>query len=219
MYIKHIFVGFLFLLPTFLPVKGQTTPLVKYEIAPWNWEHVYLDLVQDNTSRVIDLGEGQYVGQMSNKHTLYGYGQFINNSGDVIVGKFRDGELMQGISLGKDNVTVGSRDFYCSYSLTTGEMQYIYKRGVRELMDTGNLRDYTFMSQTFQNGDRYIGEFYQGKRHGLGIYYYATGGLWFGSFSNDIRSGFGVWIKQDNDMVIGLWEGEDERRRIYVPTK
>lgn len=198
---------------------AQSTPLVKYEVAPWSYEHVFLDHVQDYPARLIDLGGGQYVGQTARNHSLYGYGQYINESGDLIIGKFREGELIQGISLGKENVTVGSRDFYCSYSLTTGEIQYIFRRGRRELQDTGNDKAYSFMSQTFPNGDRYVGELYQGKRHGLGIYYYASGGLWYGSFVNDIRSGFGAWFKVDNDMVIGLWEGEDERRRIYVPLK
>lgn len=198
---------------------AQTTPLIKYEVAPWSYEHIFLDQIEDNNSRVIDMGGGQYVGQTNRRHALYGYGQYINADGDVIVGKFRQGELIQGISLGKDNVTVGSRDFYCSYSLTTGEIQYIFRRGVREVQDAGQYKEYKFMSQTFANGDRYVGELYQGKRHGLGIYYYANGGLWFGSFENDVRCGFGAWFKEDNDLVLGLWEGEDERRRIYVPTK
>lgn len=203
----------------FLPLHAQHTPILKYEVAPWAFEHVFLDYIKDFQSHLIDIGGGQYVGQTDNRFALYGYGQFINDEGDVIIGKFREGVLMQGISLGKDNVTVGNKEFYCSYSLSTGKMQYIFKRGSKELQDATDVTDYTFMSQTFENGDRYVGEFYKGKRHGLGIYYYATGGLWYGSYVNDIRSGFGAWFKTDNDIVIGLWEGEDERRRIYIPTK
>ena len=75
------------------------------------------------------------------------------------------------------------------------------------------------MSQDFANGDKFIGELYKGKRHGLGIYYYADGGLWYGCFNNDIRNGFGAWFKADNDLVIGLWDGEEERRCIFIPQK
>ena len=202
-----------------LPSKAQHTPLLKYDVAPWTYEHVFLDYVKDFRSHLIDVGGGQYVGQVDDRHALCGYGQYINDAGDVVIGKFRQGELLQGISLGRDVVTVGSRDFYCTYSLKTGKLHYISRHGGRELVEVTDSADYAFMSQTFANGDRYVGEFYQGKRHGLGIYYYADGGLWFGSFVGDIRCGFGAWFRLDNDMVIGLWEGEDERRRVYVPLR
>lgn len=202
-----------------LPSRAQDTPLRKYDVAPWSYEHVFVDYVKDFHSHMINSNGGQYVGQADNRYALYGYGQYINDSGDIVIGKFRQGELMQGITLGKDNATVGSKGFYCSYSLTSGKLQYISRHGGRELQEVADSTDYSFMSQTFANGDRYVGEFYKGKRHGLGIYYYADGGLWYGSFVNDIRCGFGAWFKLDNDMVIGLWEGEDERRRVYVPLR
>lgn len=216
---KRIFTILLSAVFMALPAKAQHTPLQKYDVAPWSFEHVFVDYVKDFRSHLIDHGGGQYVGQVDDRYALCGYGQYINEDGDIIIGKFRQGELMQGISLGKYAVTVGSRDFYCSYSLATGELQYISKHGGRETVEVPDTAGYTFMSQTFANGDRYVGEFYKGKRHGLGIYYYADGGLWYGSFVNDIRCGFGAWFKLDNDMVIGLWEGEDERRRVYVPLR
>lgn len=216
---KRIFFIFLLSLLTQLQTSAQHTPLFKYEVAPWSYEHVFIDMVQDYRSALIDVNGGQYVGQTDKHYALYGYGHYINNYGDIIIGKFRQGNLILGISIGKNNATVGSKDFYCSYDLTTGELQYIAKRGSKEVIDSSDTKDYVFMSQTFENGDRYVGEFYKGKRHGQGIYYYATGGLWYGSFENDIRNGFGAWFKSDNDIVIGLWEGEDERRRIYIPLK
>lgn len=202
-----------------LPSRAQYTPLVKYDVVPRSYEHVFVDYIKDFPVRLIDASGGQYVGQTDGRMALYGYGQFINDSGDVIVGKFRNGDLLHGVIVGRDNATVGSKEFYCSYSLSSGKLQYISRNGVMELSLVPDSLDYTFMSQTFANGDRYVGEFYQGRRHGLGIYYYATGGLWFGVYENDIRNGFGAWFKETNDMVIGLWEGEDERRRVYVPLK
>ena len=156
---------------------------------------------------------------MSALHSLYGYGQYITDDGNIIIGKFRQGELIQGISLGKDNVIVGNKNFYCSYSLTTGKLEYIYNNGTKQISQPDDIKDYTFMSQDFANGDKFIGELYKGKRHGLGIYYYADGGLWYGCFNNDIRNGFGAWFKADNDLVIGLWDGEEERRCIFIPQK
>lgn len=216
---KRTFLILFLLVVMVLPSQAQYTPLLKYDVAPWSYEHVFVDYIKNFSSRLIDVGGGQYVGQTDDRYALYGYGQFINDEGDVVIGKFRQGELIQGISLGKENVTVGSGDFYCSYSLATGKLQYVFKSGTRELVEITNSEDYSFMSQTFENGDRYVGELYKGKRHGMGIYYYAKGGLWYGSFVDDIRSGFGAWFKLENDMVIGLWEGEDERRRVYVPLR
>lgn len=199
--------------------EAQITPLYKYDVAPWSYEHIFMDYIKGFRSHLIDVNGGQYVGQVDDCYALYGYGQYINDAGDVVIGKFRQGELIQGITMARSSATVGSKEFYCSYDLTTGRLQYISRYGAREFVEVPDSMDYSFMSQTFSNGDRYIGEFYQGRRHGLGIYYYADGGLWYGSFVNDIRCGFGAWFKQDNDMVVGLWEGEDERRRIYVPLR
>lgn len=216
---KRIISAILLVALVALPSSAQYTPLVKYDVVPRSYEHVFLDYIKDFHVRLIDAAGGQYAGQTDGRLALYGYGQFINDSGDVIVGKFRNGDLLQGVIVGKDNATVGGKDFYCSYSLATGKLQYISRKGVMELPQVADSADYTFMSQTFGNGDRYVGEFYKGKRHGLGIYYYAIGGLWFGIYEGDIRNGFGAWFKETNDMVIGLWEGEDERRRVFVPVK
>lgn len=199
---------------------AQRSPMPsRYDVAPEAYEHVYLDLVQDFRSMLIDVGNGQYVGQVDGHHILYGYGQFINNDGNTVIGKFRRGELLQGISLGKDNVTVGNKDHYCSYSLSTGRLEYIYDHGKAITPDASQAADYTFMTMTFSNGDSYVGELYRGQRHGLGIYYYATGGVWYGGYKGGIRSGFGAWFKPGNDMLIGQWDGDDERRSIYIPMK
>ncbi len=200
-------------------VYGQQVSMTRYDVAPGVYEHVYLDHVKDFHSMLINVDGGQYVGQVDDHNTLYGYGQFINNNGHLMIGKFRSGGLIQGITLGKDNVTVGSKEHYCSYSLATGRMEYIYDHGKAFTPGEGAAADYTFMTMTFANGDSYVGELYKGQCHGLGIYYYASGGLWYGSYANGIRSGFGAWFKPDNDMVIGQWDGEDERRSIYIPLR
>lgn len=216
---KRTYLAILLLLSAALGASAQHTPLQKYDVVPLAYEHIFMDAVQDFPSVLIDMNGGQYVGQANKRYSLYGYGQYINDSGDFIIGKFREGSLICGISMSKENATIGNKDFHCSYSLSTGELQYVFRRENGELSEVPNAQDYTFMSQTFENGDRYVGEFYKGKRHGLGIYYYATGGLWYGTFQNDIRDGFGAWFKTDNDMVIGIWEGDDERRRAYIPVK
>ncbi len=196
---------------------AQTTPLRKYDVVPVSFEYVFVDHIKDFQCQLIDVSGGQYVGQTDNKHMLYGFGQFVNNDGGLIIGKFRAGELLQGISLGAENVTVGNKQFYCSYSLSTGRLEYVFEDGKLRQPTAQEAEDYAFMTMTFDNGDSYVGELYKGKRHGLGIYYYAKGGLWYGAYEGDLRNGFGAWFKPGNDMLVGLWEGEDERYSVYIP--
>ncbi|MBR5466148.1 MAG: hypothetical protein IKU79_01880 [Bacteroidaceae bacterium] len=216
---KRIIFIFILCVFTVSLTKAQYTPLKKYEVAPSAYEDVFLDYVSDFQSRILSISGGQYVGQIDYRHSLYGYGQYVSDGGDMILGKFRNGELLQGISIGRDNVTVGNKEFYCSYSLSTGNLEYICIKGELIVPPDTIASDYKFLTQTFSNGDSYVGELYKGLRHGLGIYYYAAGGLWFGTYCNDIRDGFGAWFKVSNDMLIGHWAGEDERRTIYIPLK
>ncbi|MCM1373249.1 MAG: hypothetical protein NC113_09930 [Bacteroides sp.] len=216
---KRVFAILVFALLCGVPALAQSVSMSKYDVAPEVYEHIFLDHVQDFRSMLIDIDGGQYVGQVDGRHALYGYGQFINNEGHLVIGKFRRGGLLQGISLGKDNVTVGNKDHYCSYSLSSGRLEYIYDHGKAFTPDAAAVADYTFMTMTFANGDSYVGELYKGQRHGLGIYYYASGGLWYGGYVNGMRCGFGAWFKPGNDMLIGQWDGEDERRSIYIPLK
>lgn len=202
-----------------LPVWSQHIPLSKYDVVPSMYENVYLDHVTDFQSAVLSISGGQYVGQVDSRLSLYGYGQYVSDSGEMIVGKFCKGELLQGVSFGKENVIVGNKQFYCSYSLNTGNLEYICMHGELVVPNDTVASGYKFLTQTFANGDSYVGEIYMGKRHGLGIYYYADGGFWFGEYRNDIRDGFGAWFKVSNDMLIGQWAGEDERRTIYIPLR
>ena len=45
----------------------------------------------------------------------------------------------------------------------------------------------------FDNGEKYIGEFKNGKRHGQGKHTYANGDIYVGEFKNDKRSGRGTY--------------------------
>ena len=72
-----------------LPSRAQDTPLRKYDVAPWSYEHVFVDYVKDYRSHLINSNGGQYVGQVDDRYALYGYGQYIYDYGDIVIGKFR----------------------------------------------------------------------------------------------------------------------------------
>lgn len=198
---------------------AQTTPLPKYEIAPADFEHVYLDMVARNPCRLITSGSGQYVGQTDGDGLIYGYGLFVSNDGSQRIGQYRNGNFMFGITINNDNAVVGGNDFYASYSLTTGRLEYIFQANQKTVMSGETLYDYAFVSMNYKNGDRYVGEIYKGKRHGYGIYYYANGDFWYGQYRNDVRCGFGALFTADNHLSIGQWNIEDTPRLIPLKTK
>lgn len=202
-------------------LKGaaQSTPLQKYEIAPADFEHVFLDMVARNPCSLTTTESGQYVGQTNDDKQVYGYGTFVNNDGSQRTGQYRNGRFIFGITINNDNAIVGGNDFYATYSLTTGRLEYIFKANEKQLIDGQGLYDYAFVSMNYNNGDRYVGEIYKGKRHGYGIYYYANGDYWYGQYRDDVRYGFGALFTAANQLFIGQWNIEDTPRLITVKSK
>ncbi|MBQ8051332.1 MAG: hypothetical protein IJ197_07135 [Bacteroidaceae bacterium] len=210
----------LFSISQFLNVIcAQRTPVEKYELIPASFEHVFIDHVQGFASRIIDLNANQYLGQTTKDGKFYGYGRFISDDGSEIIGKFRDGKLLFGITIGQNSVLVGDHSNYASYSLATGKLEFIYKANERVLIDTKSLADYGFYSMKYANGDQYVGEVYQQQRHGYGMYYYTNGDFWFGQYNNDKRSGFGAYFSIDGNIQIGQWRGDNEVRVLLVKKK
>ncbi|MCM1108541.1 MAG: hypothetical protein NC388_05735 [Clostridium sp.] len=201
---------------TFTTAQAQQTPLQKYEIAPAYYENVYIDCVEYFDATLINSDHGQYMGQTDTDGHIYGYGSYISNDGNQRIGQFRRDEFMFGITLNNDNAVVGSNDYYAVYSLTTGSLLYVFKSQEKQLVDTEGMNDYAFVSLSYKNGDRYVGETYKGKRHGYGIYYYANGNYWYGQYNNDVRLGFGALFQVEDDMLIGCWRVEDVTRLIRV---
>lgn len=70
---------------------------------------------------------------------------------------------------------------------------------------------YTFETINYKNGDKYVGELKNGKRHGQGMYIWAEGNsiVWYGQWINDIRDGYGILIYGDGSSFSkGTWKGE-----------
>ncbi len=199
-----------------LTVAAQRTPFPKYDIAPDGMQQAFLDQVENYRSRLVTDGANQYIGQTDKEGHFYGYGRYLRSDGSQVFGQFRNGEMITGITLASESAIVGNAGYYCSYSLKTGKLEYIFEAGSRKLYDAAALADYGFVSMRYANGDRYVGEVYQGNRHGLGIYFYANGDIWFGQYDSNVRHGFGAMFSQDNYLTIGQWSGEDTLREIAV---
>ncbi len=200
---------------TALSANAQKTPFEKYEV-PNTLVEIMLDHIEKYACRLISNGPDEYFGQVTPDGNIYGFGRFLRQDGTQIFGIFRNGQLLHGITLTQKSATVGNTQFYSSYGLQTGKLEYVFQAGERQLYDTKMLADYGFYKLDYPNGDQYMGETYKGQRHGLGVYYYANGNVWFGQYDRNIRKGFGCLFTTENDMTLGLWDGEDQRRDIYV---
>ncbi len=58
----------------------------------------------------------------------------------------------------------------------------------------------------YVNGNRYDGEYRDGKRNGCGTFTFANGRRYVGEFSNDLFSGRGMWMLENGDRYVGDFE-------------
>ncbi|MDE6159042.1 MAG: hypothetical protein K2F69_02955 [Bacteroidaceae bacterium] len=195
---------------------AQGTELQKYAMLPDPLVEVFLDHVQAFPSTTISMGLDQYYGQTDSKGSLYGFGRYVRADGVQVFGLFREGKLIQGITLLSASASVGDATHYANYNLTTGQLDYVFQGSHRQLFDTRALRGNKFLSLTYVNGDQYVGETLDGKRHGLGIYFYANGDIWFGVYQDNVRKGYGATFTIDDHLIIGKWNGEEAIRETDV---
>ena len=55
-----------------------------------------------------------------------------------------------------------------------------------------------------------MGETVNGKREGVGLYYYNNGNYYYGRYKNNDRQGFGAMFYTNNTLTIQYWKSEDE---------
>lgn len=60
----------------------------------------------------------------------------------------------------------------------------------------------------FSNGDRYNGNYEDGKPSGLGVYIWKSGSIYEGEFKEGLKHGKGVWRKHKDDINSNRYEGE-----------
>ena len=62
----------------------------------------------------------------------------------------------------------------------------------------------------YSNGDVFYGEFYNGRRHGYGVYCWTNGDIWYGRYKDGYRNGYGMLIKSGNMIYYGKWVGDSK---------
>ncbi len=204
-----IFLSFILALAS-LNAHAQVMALERYPLIPEEYNGVFLDAVKNNISGVMKSAFGQYFGQLTPESEIYGYGTYYTNSDGEVIGQFRNGNLVFGIRMNNETARVGTLSDFITYDLHSGDPIYIIRDSLRYLPTTDYQETHRFVSLTYQNGDRYVGEIVNGKRDGYGIYYYAEGNYYYGQYKDNRRRGYGALFRTDNSISLQFWGPEDD---------
>lgn len=176
---------------------------------------VFCDYVRGHSqTSCISNAVGEYVGTLID-HEFYGWGLFRSSAGISSYGQYRGGKLLFGLLINSSVVRVGGDGHYVMYDLETGEIIRLHtNEGDLPLeyplvaSPDGKPSPYSFKKETYANGDVYFGEFYNGRRHGYGVYRWANGDLWYGNYRGGYRDGYGMLVKPDRHVYYGKWVGD-----------
>ena len=176
---------------------------------------VFCDYVENESSQnFLSSASGQYTGTLIDGK-IYGWGFILASDGTRSFGQFRNGKNIFGLSITGKIAKVGSEKNYVVYDLETGEIIRLHSNGgdapLRYPLVSSNKEKespYSFKKETYANGDIYIGEFYNGKRHGYGVYYWANGDIWYGRYEGGYRNGYGMLINTAHRIYYGKWHGD-----------
>jgi regulator of sirC expression with transglutaminase-like and TPR domain len=85
-----------------------------------------------------------------------------------------------------------------------GEFRNDRPTGIYPTMD--NYASYKFQTLNTIGADKYIGQTYNGERHGYGIYAWLSGDIWIGNWKDGARAGQGIDIASNGSVTTGNWD-------------
>ena len=175
----------------------------------------------------------KYVGYFK-EGNYNGYGIYTFADGEIDLGQWLDGKLngeaiqynkdgsiyKQGIY--KDDELLNSKDIKTfsqkkdkvktlkTDKVKTQETDKI-KTSVSSLPGCqGKYWDDCFGEENFDNGNNYIGEWKDNKRHGQGSETFSDGSKYVGQFLNDQRNGFGTYLWSKGSKYDGEWKDNEQ---------
>lgn len=204
-----------FILSLALALLPFSSLMAQEDIDPYDYQsedlqRIFCDYAKDCCEvKYISSSDGQYVGNTKDG-ILYGWGYFLANDGRQIVGQFRNGKSLFGITMTANAAIVGGEKHYITYDLESGNAVKVVNIDGTVPYTSAQLAPYQFKKITYTNGDCYYGELMNGKRHGYGLYYWTNGDFWYGKYVNGYRQGFGVLFKSDNHIFYGKWLADEK---------
>lgn len=70
---------------------------------------------------------------------------------------------------------------------------------------------YKFECIEYSSGAYYVGETYNGKRHGKGVYIWSSGDMWYGEWRDGIRDGYGIYMPYQGSVSTGTWKNDTKQ--------
>ena len=189
------------------------TDTERYSPTPDYMQQLLSDIIATDCKTLqFSDGGGHYIGY-SRHNSFFGWGSYRTDNGNRWIGQWNKGKCIFGILIKGTIGRVGSDTHYVEYDLTSGAINHIVKDGERINYSTSQAEasPYRFVRINYEGGDYYIGETYNGRRHGLGIYHWSNGNHWYGTFNNDYRQGYGALFCTDGTIDHGLWLGNDKQ--------
>lgn len=160
------------------------------------------------------LGQkAKYSGQYSSKrYEPEGYGTAVMENGDTFKGKFHKGEPLTGRYTYENGSYI---DIYYEFVWFTKMTRYYthYDAGYYGYKKRDNRPD---QKETYDNG-YYVGQMKNGKRDGIGTYYWKSGAKYTGGWKNGGKHGVGKYIYSDGDEYWYLYDNDVNKHTLYEP--
>ena len=212
---KRFLIGIITLLP--FAVNAQNDQAKLYDDMCDQLQAVFCDYVSSEADlKMISNTQGRYLGTMIDE-ALYGWGYYQSAKGAQSFGQYRKGKMIFGLVLSADIAKVGGDENYVVYDLYSGNIKRIHTDQGEVVLaypyiskENGEPSPYSFKKETYTNGDVFYGEFYNGRRHGYGVYCWTNGDIWYGRYKNGYRNGYGMLVKSGNMIYYGKWVGDSK---------
>jgi hypothetical protein len=83
---------------------------------------------------------------------------------------------------------------------------YTYSSGEKYIGEWKNGKQHGQGTYTYSSGDKYVGEWKNAKRHGQGTYTYAVGEKYVGEYRDDKKHGQGTYTYANGQIQEGIWK-------------
>jgi len=151
-------------------------------------------------------GGTEFIGQ-SKQDVFYGNGTIMYPSGDKYVGEIKNNKrngkgtytFKNGLTSSgewKDNKAVGKH--------TTSDTEGVAEKAIEKIIDEkASNNESKIITETYENGDKYVGTLKDGKKHGKGIYTLANGMQYTGDFKDNEWHGKGTLVYPKGEKYVG----------------
>ncbi|MDR0893817.1 MAG: hypothetical protein LBN06_00725 [Prevotellaceae bacterium] len=199
------------------------------------WRDLLSKAVQTNPTHKYNDG-GFYKGGIDTYGKRHGLGIYYWENGTMYMGEFiRNVRTGHGIYIPQKKYTISNFDKAVYYvgPFNNGDFgngigscynetgQLIYYGNVRDDKPTetypnrnGGQNSTIFKELTFDNG-RYIGETYNGRMNGYGVYLFSNGDFWYGLWKEGVRKGKGIYVYASGTIQSGTWDNNTRTAPDY----